>query len=47
MTTTIRLHRIKKTSMRTKKMRGEETLKGSTSCAMDSRVPANNRLNMA
>src|SRR5436189_2454510 len=34
MTTTIRLHRIRKTSIRTRKMRGEETLKGSSSRAM-------------
>jgi hypothetical protein len=27
-------HRIRKTSIRTRKMRGEETLKGSMSCAM-------------
>ena len=34
MTTTIRLHRIRNTSIRTRKMRGEETLNGSMSCAM-------------
>ncbi len=34
MTTTIRLHRIRKTSIRTRKMRGEETLNGSMSRAM-------------
>src|SRR3954470_20553250 len=34
MTTTISPHRIRKTSIRTRKMRGEETLKGSISRAM-------------
>ena len=34
MTTTIRPHRIRKTSIRTRKMRGEETLNGSMSRAI-------------